>query len=158
MRRTRRKANRSNGARASNSSLCNLCVLCVSVVSFSDIILTTEDTEVAQRLLDREVFGLRMVDNNSRSRLFWLQLKLLAQFNADARRIEEGEKLLLIFESRTRRITEAETRALIFLLEQSRQLRRILSCDTELFTNPFVPKLCESFCTLDTQTVEVEIV
>ena len=75
-----------------------------------------------------------MVDNNSRSRLFWLQLKLLAQLNADARRIEQREKLLLIFESRTRRITEAETRALIFLLEQSRQLRRILSCDTELFT------------------------
>ena len=50
-----------------------------------------------------------MVDNNSRSRLLWLQLKLLTQLHADARRIEEGEKLLLIFESRAGRITEAVT-------------------------------------------------
>src|ERR1700750_241806 len=99
-----------------------------------------------------------MVDNNSRSRLFWLQLKLLAQFNADARRIEKSEKLLLILKSRARRISETETRSLVFLLEQSRQLGRILSSYAELFANPFVPKLGERFGTLDTQTVEVKIV
>src|SRR4051812_32431435 len=93
----------------SRTSLIILCFLCLFVALF-----------------DREVFGLRMVDNNSRSRLFWLQLKLLAQLNADARRIEQGKKLLLVFESRAGRITETVTRALVFLLEQSRQLRRIL--------------------------------
>src|ERR1044072_1364095 len=97
MRRTRRKAKRSKGVRTSISLEALDGFTCVLSVPFCG------------KSFNREVFGLRMVDNNSRSRLLWLQLKLLAQFDADARRIEEGEELLLIFESRAGRITEAVT-------------------------------------------------
>ena len=76
-----------------------------------------------------------MVNNNSRSGLFRLQLKLLAQLHVDARGIKQGEELLLIFESRARRISKTVTRALILLLEQSWQLRRIKPCYPELFAN-----------------------
>jgi len=69
-------------------------------------------------------------------------LKLFTQLHVDARRIKQREKLLLILESRARGIAETVTRALIFLLEESRQIRRIRSGDAELFANAPVPSQC----------------
>src|ERR1041385_7851008 len=88
--------------------------------------------------LNREVFCLRMVDNNSRSRLLWFQLKFLAELHVDAARVQQCKELLLIFEIGTGRITEAVTRALILLAEQARQLRRIRACYSQLLTNALV--------------------
>src|ERR1044071_2758930 len=105
--------------------------------------------------LNREVFCLRMVDNDSRSRLLRLQLKFFAQRHVDARRIKQREKLLLILESRAGGITKTVTRALVFLSKQSRQLRRIRTGNPQLFANTFVPQLSQCLRTLNAQTVEV---
>src|SRR5215211_7136116 len=108
--------------------------------------------------LNREVFGLRMVDNNSRSRLLWLQLELFSECNVDAPRVQECEQLFLILESWARGITKAVTSALVLLPEQPRQIRRICACDTELFANAPVPQLSHRFSALDAQSVKVKIV
>ena len=52
------------------------------------------------KLLNREVSRFRMMDDDSRSRLLGIELKLFGQFNIDARRIEQIEKLRLVFQIR----------------------------------------------------------
>src|SRR5215208_7198090 len=73
---------------------------------------------------NREVFCVRMVDNNSRSRLLWFQLKFFAQLYVDTTRIQQREKFFLIFKTRTRGISKTVARPLVLLMEQARQLRR----------------------------------
>ena len=93
MRLTNRKAKRSNGVKAPKSITIFFChkkahkAQKISSDTLTHFFVPFVIFVPFVALLNREVFGLRMVDNNSRSRLFWLQLKLLAQLNADARRI-----------------------------------------------------------------------
>src|ERR1051325_1912584 len=108
--------------------------------------------------LNREVFCLRVVDNNSRSRLFRFQLKFLAELHVDAVRLQQRKELLLIFEIGTGGITEAVARALVFLTKQSRQLRRIRAANPQLLTKALVPHLGKCLRALTTKAVKVEIV
>src|SRR5213080_3800785 len=102
-----------------------------------------------QKLVNREISGFRMMDDDSRSRLLRVELKLFRQLNINARRIEQVEQLRLIFQTRTSRIAEAETRALISLTKQFVQIFRVFVGDTQLFTNAFVPEFGESFRALN---------
>src|SRR5215213_9053044 len=152
MRRTKRKAKRSNGVRTSRSDIIVGAAL-RGRPRFPHVVPNWGGhggPPLQLPLIDREVFGLRMVDNNSRSRLLWLQLKLFAQLHVDTRRIKQREKLLLIFEPRACRISETVARALILLLEQSRQIRRIRTGDAELFANAFMPQFSQRLRALDT--------
>src|SRR5689334_10753387 len=99
-----------------------------------------------------------MMHNDSRSRLFRLQLKLLRKCDIDPRRIEQRKKFLLILEPRASRITKTVTRSLILLMKQLRQDRRIITRDAELFAHPLVPELRQRLRTLHAQTMEVQVV
>src|ERR1044072_3104756 len=77
--------------------------------------------------LDREVLRLRMMDNDSRCRLFRLQLKLFRDTHTNTTRIQQREQLLLLFQSRSCRITKAITLTLVLVMKKARQLTRIVA-------------------------------
>src|ERR1044072_3564319 len=91
--------------------------------------------------LDREVLRLRMMDNDSRCRLFRLQLKLFRETHTNTHRIQQREQLFLIFQSRTCRITKAIASSMFLLMKQARQLSRIVAGDAEFSAVAFVPNL-----------------
>jgi hypothetical protein len=99
-----------------------------------------------------------MMDNDSRGRLFRLQLKLFRKTDIDPGGIQQREKFLLVLESRTGRIAETVTRTLILLMKQARQDRRVTARDAEFFTHVFVPVFGERLRRFHAQTVKVQVV
>src|SRR5258707_10899363 len=98
-----------------------------------------------------------MMDDDRRSRLFRLKLKLFGQFHVDARRIEQLKQLQLIFQIGTSRIAKAEPRSLVALAEKLVQILRIVSGDTQLFADSFVPQLRQCLRAFHAQPVKEKI-
>src|SRR5215203_7213008 len=105
-----------------------------------------------------EVLGLRMMDDQSVRRLFWVQLQLLRKDDADPPRAKQIDKLRPVFEIGTGGIAEGITGASVGLVADHVVDWAIVTSETEVRANPRVPHLRQGLGQLHAQPVQLQVV
>src|SRR5262249_47444222 len=105
-----------------------------------------------------EVSRFGMVGDNRAGGLLGIELKFLAERDADALGLQEGPHLLLILETRARRVAEAVTAALVCDLDELAQLAGVAVGDAELHADLLVDVLGQGLGGLDARAVQVKVI
>src|SRR6185312_12964959 len=113
---------------------------------------------VLSAALNREVFRLRVVDDDRRGRLLRVELVFLAELDADRLGAEQRQELGLVGEVRAGRIAERVAAAAIALRQHLVVVARLLSRETELAADALVDVFGERLGHLDREAVQVQVV
>src|SRR5215217_7116998 len=105
-----------------------------------------------------EVLGLRMMDDQSVRRLFWMQLQLLRKDDADPLRAKQIDKLRPVFQIGTGGIAEGVAGASVGLVPDHVVDWAIVTSETEVRANPRVPHFRQGLGQLHAQPVQLQVV
>jgi hypothetical protein len=106
-------------------------------------------------LMDIEVSGLRVMNDNGIRALLWDERVLICEADADPLRHKQLKQLGLILEVGTCRVTKAVPRTLVSLGKKSPDIGCVLSRNSQFHPYFLVPQFGQRLGGLNTQSMEV---